>query len=178
VIDQRTDVFGLGLVLFEMLEGHQFFHRMELAEVLHWVWDPAMSPPRLTVSTHAAVERLAVRALARDPADRFPTMAEMSVEIERCLRLIDGSGSIASDSAGLSDEQLQEAIARLERERLRRQAQQAQARLEAAQHRADTVGAERIDPDAVRRALRFQEKGGSSSIGACTTARSSLSRTR
>ena len=161
-VDQRTDVFGLGLVLFEMLEGRQFFQEMDLGEIVGWAWDPDKPPVRLTRSVHPKVEELVAQALARDPDERWQTMSAMLHEIGRCQRLVGRPAEqvpTADDSGELSDDNLDAEIRRLERERLRRQAQQARAQLEAACGRAATAGVPPAAPDAVQRAERLQAEG-------------------
>lgn len=162
VIDQRTDVFGLGLVLFEMIEGRQFFEAMDLGDVVGWAWDPNPAPIVLTRDAHPCVQQLIARALARDPAERWPSMAAMLHEISRCQREVGrpaDQAPVADDSDELSDDRLDAEIRRLERERLRRQAQHARAQLEAARSRATTAGVPPAAPDAVGRADRLEAEG-------------------
>ena len=162
-VDQRTDVFGLGLLLYEMLEGEQFFHDMDLADIVGWVYDPDPQPLTLRRAVHPQLERLVVQALSRDPAERHPTMTAMLHEIGRCQRLVGRpayqAASTPDDSDDLSDDKLDEEIQRLERERLRRQAQHARALLEAARGRAQDAGVPVFAPEALERAGRLQEEG-------------------
>jgi tRNA A-37 threonylcarbamoyl transferase component Bud32 len=161
-VDQRTDVFGLGLLLYEMLEGEQFFHGMDLADIVGWVYDADPQPVTLRRAGHPELERLVVRALSRDPAERHPTMTAMLHEIGRCQRLVGRpayrAASTPDDSDELSDDKLDEEIQRLERERLRRQAQHARALLEAARGRAQDAGVPVFAPEALERAGRLQEE--------------------
>jgi DNA-binding SARP family transcriptional activator/tRNA A-37 threonylcarbamoyl transferase component Bud32 len=73
-LDGRTDVYSLACVLYEMLAGvPPFWGRSPQAILARHAADPV--PPVRTVSPEvpAGVERALVRALAKDPADRWPS---------------------------------------------------------------------------------------------------------
>jgi eukaryotic-like serine/threonine-protein kinase len=73
-LDARTDIYALGCVLYEMLAGHPPFLGSSAREIVaRHTLDPV--PPLRTgrPDLPAAVERAAFKALAKTPADRFPT---------------------------------------------------------------------------------------------------------
>jgi serine/threonine protein kinase len=77
-IDARTDVYALGVVLYELLVGRQPFSGNSPASVAaqRLVVDPA-SPRRVDPSIPTALSGVVMRALARDPAHRFATAADL-----------------------------------------------------------------------------------------------------
>jgi eukaryotic-like serine/threonine-protein kinase len=83
-VDQRSDVYSLGCVLYEMLAGEPPFTGPTAQAVLaRKVLEPL---PRLRVvrpNVPQAVEDVATRALARVPADRYATAAELAAALER-----------------------------------------------------------------------------------------------
>ena len=75
-LDQRADIYSLGVVLFEMLTGKLPFGGSAYAEVL--MKQITMRPPAarsLVPALPEALDLVLHRALAKEPTDRFPTMA-------------------------------------------------------------------------------------------------------
>jgi serine/threonine-protein kinase len=71
--DRRSDVFSFGAVLYEMLAGRRTFD--SLAAVVRDSPKPLDAP--------AEVARIVTRCLAKSPAERFQTMAELKAALER-----------------------------------------------------------------------------------------------
>jgi hypothetical protein len=84
--DRRSDLFAMGVVLWEMLSGHRMFDG-DAASVLHRL---AHEPiPRLVSvmpEVDPELDDLVARALEKDPAARYQTATEMRQAIERYLR--------------------------------------------------------------------------------------------
>jgi tRNA A-37 threonylcarbamoyl transferase component Bud32 len=90
----QSDVYSLGVVLFELLTGDVPFEGENFVTVaMKHINEPAPSvserrrdvPPRLA----AAVSR----ALAKNPRDRFPSMESFAAELEACLAELGSGGS-------------------------------------------------------------------------------------
>ena len=77
-IDHRTDIYSLGIILFEMLTG-QIPHDAEtpLAIVLKRITEPLPLPCAINPDIPESVERVVLKALAREPGDRFASAGEM-----------------------------------------------------------------------------------------------------
>ena len=74
--DGRSDVYSLACVLFELLAGEPPFTGPTAMSVLtKRMVDPVPSVRRLRSTVPAGVEQVLIRALARSPADRFPSAA-------------------------------------------------------------------------------------------------------
>jgi eukaryotic-like serine/threonine-protein kinase len=71
--DRRADVFSLGTVLHEMLAGERLFRGPSDLAVLERVRAAEVAPPsRHHPAVPPALDALVLRALAREPAERFP----------------------------------------------------------------------------------------------------------
>jgi eukaryotic-like serine/threonine-protein kinase len=81
-IDHRTDIYALGIILFEMLCGDPPFVGEGFGDVLLMHMTRPAPPPRSrNPAVPPALERAILRALAKDPADRFDTMADLEHEL-------------------------------------------------------------------------------------------------
>src|SRR6059058_3369447 len=90
-VSAATDVYSLGVVLWELLAGDvPFVGENFVAVALRHVNEPAPSlrerRPDVTPRLEAAVDR----ALAKDPARRFPSMRAFAQELRACLAEVDG----------------------------------------------------------------------------------------
>lgn len=78
-LDQRTDVFSLGVVLYELLTGQRPFTGRQQHQLREQILTATPSPlRRIMPSVSPALEQVCLRALAKDPAERFQTAAAMA----------------------------------------------------------------------------------------------------
>jgi serine/threonine-protein kinase len=81
-----TDVYGLGAILYELLTGQSPFSGGPTHEVLRRVAEEEPVQPRQHVAqAPAALEAVCLKALAKKPADRYASAAELATEVERWL---------------------------------------------------------------------------------------------
>ena len=97
-IDGRTDIFALGCVLYELLAGEAPFHGPTPQATLMRRFTGPPRPLRPVVDVPEVVEAAIVRALARDPKDRFATAAEFGEALAG--RMAPPSAPAAPKSAG------------------------------------------------------------------------------
>ena len=84
-VDQRSDIFSAGTVFYLMLTGRKPFAAPDLTAVLAKVQGEDPLPIRDTEAP-APLARLVRKALAKDPADRYQTCAEVAAELEHLKR--------------------------------------------------------------------------------------------
>lgn len=90
-VDHRTDIFSLGVVIYEMVTGQPPFTGRNRIEVLHAVINDRPYPiSDLVVNPPAELQALLDHALAKRPRERFSTMAAMRDELKGLLRLVSG----------------------------------------------------------------------------------------
>lgn len=85
-LDRRADVFVMGIVLWEILAGRKMWERASNMEILHRLATgalPKLEDVRKNVPEPLA--RIAARALAVDPADRYATAAAMRSDLTAYL---------------------------------------------------------------------------------------------
>ena len=84
-VDRRTDVYSLGVILFEMLTGQRPFQgnvRMLLDQVIH---DEPQRPRRLKKSIPRDLETICLKCLEKDPRRRYATAADAAADLRRFL---------------------------------------------------------------------------------------------
>ncbi|MCS7305298.1 MAG: protein kinase [Thermoguttaceae bacterium] len=84
--DARTDVYGLGLTLYEMLVLRPAFDETDRARLIRQVMHEDPVPPRrLQPDVPRDLETIVLKAIARQPTERYQTAAEFAEDLERFL---------------------------------------------------------------------------------------------
>ena len=86
LVDVRTDVYGLGAILYEILTGRPPFIAPKTSEIIRKVILEAPTPPRQILATiPPGLEGVCMKALRKASADRYATAAELAQEVQRYL---------------------------------------------------------------------------------------------
>ena len=84
--DQRTDIYSLGVLLFQLLTGELPFRgqlRMLLQQILH---DDAPSPRKLSSTVPRDLETICLKCLEKDPLKRYHTARDLQDDLQRYRR--------------------------------------------------------------------------------------------
>jgi serine/threonine protein kinase len=109
-IDQRTDQFALGVVLWELLTARRLFKRNNDIQTLAAVTECKITQPwEIDPRVPKEVGAIALKAMARDPDQRFEDLHQMQVALEEWLlanRQSSGPSHLASYLADLYADRL------------------------------------------------------------------------
>ncbi|WP_141592703.1 protein kinase [Myxococcus sp. AB056] len=98
-VDRRSDLYAVGLCLYELICGKNPFDGVHPGELMSLVANPRIAPlDQVEPLTPPAVTALVAKALAVDPSQRFQTAEEFRGRLQACLMEIDASAGPESVS--------------------------------------------------------------------------------
>src|SRR5262245_13036484 len=99
-VDQRSDIFSLGIVLHEMLTGQRLFAGEDAPQMMHNVVHVEHEPPtRFKPDLPSMLDFVVARALKKDPALRYQDAFEFSADLGNCLAEMRGRAPAAKPAA-------------------------------------------------------------------------------
>lgn len=100
--DQRTDVYGLGALLYASVTGVPPFRcETPQATMLAVLNEEPVRPSKLNSKVPARLELVIQRAMAKDVNQRYPTMEALRIDLEHVVDATDWAGdTVAADQAG------------------------------------------------------------------------------
>jgi serine/threonine-protein kinase len=96
-LDRRADIWGLGVVLWELITQQRLFQRDSQADtVLAVATQPIQPPSVVRPGVPAALDAIVLKALSRDPAERYATARDLGRDLIRFIHK-------GAEPVGLSD---------------------------------------------------------------------------
>ena len=84
VVDQRTDIYALGVTLYELLTLQPAFDGRDHQELLRQIaLDEPTPPRRINPAIPGDLETIVLKAMAKDPLNRYTTAQEMGADLRR-----------------------------------------------------------------------------------------------
>ena len=103
-VDHRTDLYSLGVTLFEMLAGRPPFDAEDATALVRSHLTAAPEPPhRVRPTVDAAVSAVAMKLLAPSPEDRYQTTSGLIADLQECSSQLEQAGTIGDFTPGAHD---------------------------------------------------------------------------
>ena len=101
-IDQRSDIFSFGCILYEAATGHKAFEGKDVLDSLHKiVHAPTPQISEISANAPAELQRIVRRCLAKDPDKRYQSIKDVAIELDelrQALKEADLDSSITQSS--------------------------------------------------------------------------------
>ena len=108
LVDQRTDIWALGVVIAEMVTGKNPFRRDNPLATIFAILNEA---PEVPEEVPLELRRIIYRALSKDPATRYPACGEMLADLEAFRATLDpGSGQWRASQSSASHASYRESV--------------------------------------------------------------------
>ena len=101
-VDARTDIYSLGMVLYELLTGRVAFHGSSSQNLLEQIGHRPPRPPRTINDTvPAELERICLKCLAKDVDQRYLNAGDLAADLEQWLEERSAAPAVSRSASGL-----------------------------------------------------------------------------
>jgi eukaryotic-like serine/threonine-protein kinase len=95
LVDQRSDIFSFGCILFEAVTGQRAFEGKDIIDSLNKIIrEPVRPVSDLNPSAPTDLQRVVRRCLAKDPDERYQTIKDVAIELKEVRRELKGAASV------------------------------------------------------------------------------------
>lgn len=97
VVDQRSDIFSFGCILYEATTGHKPFHGESVIDSLHKIVYSQAPPIReFNPETPAELQRIIRKCLSKDPDERYQSIKDANIDLRELVREYDSQPSVSA----------------------------------------------------------------------------------
>ena len=103
-VDFRSDIYTLGISMYEVITGQLPFTTTDVAELVHsHIAHIPPRPEKISDSVPSVLSDIIMRCLAKDPSERYQSAAGLHHDLATCLQDFENSGGFKSFSIGTKD---------------------------------------------------------------------------
>jgi predicted ATPase/predicted Ser/Thr protein kinase len=103
-VDERSDLYSLGVVLYELMTGQLPFHSKSPMELVHHhIARVPISPSEVSSEIPSMISLIILRLLAKDAEDRYQSAAGVQADLEKCSERLKQDNTITDFSLGETD---------------------------------------------------------------------------
>ena len=103
-IDQRSDIFSFGCILFEVVTRRKAFEGKDAVDSLNKIIrEPAPPISGLNANAPPDLQRIVRRCLAKDPEERYQTIKDVAIELKEVRRELNSAATIDSTTPSQSE---------------------------------------------------------------------------
>jgi predicted ATPase/two-component sensor histidine kinase len=103
-VDARSDLYAMGITLYQMLTGELPFATTDSMELVHChIARQAVPPDERIPSVPPTISALVMKLLAKIAEDRYQTAAGVAADLRRCISMVEGTGSVEAFALGEQD---------------------------------------------------------------------------
>jgi WD40 repeat protein/tRNA A-37 threonylcarbamoyl transferase component Bud32 len=111
-VDQHTDIYSLGIVLYEMVTGRvPYTGETPMGVMFKHVYEPLPLPRKLQPDLPEAVERVILKAVAKNPQDRYDRAGELAEALHRAIDLDAGPVAVQAPAPQPAADDLDQTVA-------------------------------------------------------------------